>query len=239
MSADETTATMACDTEESTSLAEQPTSDQTLGEEDGTDQIVLLTDGAANLVTLDERTGEVIDVEGAPDDAADIEYLVEWVGSKRAWSLARAEGLTAERDALLARIHKQFDPQINYYTKFADWTIVRYYHRLKEFAARALKGKKVKTLKHSLLVMKFGLTKPKTDILENEKAVLYVKEACPDALSVKESVLKTEIVKAIEAAQALPDTDENKEIRRLLSWERAAEYGIVRVPGGEETFKVE
>jgi hypothetical protein len=198
-------------------------------------------------------------VDGAPDDSADIEEIINWVGGRRAFAQAKASGLIVERDALLKRINDQYNPQINYYTRFADWTITRYFNQLREFAARALVGKKSKTLKFNLLVMKFSSTRAKTEILEGQEdaALAYVKELCPDAVAVKESILKTELKAAVEAAQrrraALKEAYENAEtqeeaaeikkeydsLKALADTKQFKENGIFFNPGGEETFKVE
>jgi len=234
---------------------------------DGTEQpnqveaieVAIITDGAVNMVTIDESTGEVLSVDGAPDDTADIEEIINWVGGRRAFAQAKAEGLKVERDLLLKRINDQYNPQINYYSRFADWTIMRYFNQLREFAARALVGKKTKTLKFNMLVLKFGVTRAKTEILEGQEdeALAYVKTMCPEAIAVKENILKTELKAAVEAAQArmaaLKEAYDNAEtsdeaaaikkeytaLKKLADVELFREHGVYFNPGGEETFKVE
>jgi hypothetical protein len=224
-----------------------------------TTEVAIITDGAVNVVTIDEKTGEVISVDGAPDDTAGIEEIVNWVGGRRAFAQAKAEGLKVERDLLLKRINEQYNPSINYYTRFADWTIMRYFNQLREYAARALVGKKTKTLKFNMLTMKFSLTREKTEILEgmDTEALIYVKQMCPTAIAVKENILKTELKAAVEAAiarravlkeayEAAETSEEAAEIKKeynalkkLADTDLFKEHGIYFNPGGEETFRVD
>ncbi len=167
-----------------------------------TDEIILILDGATNTVTVDQATGEVLAVEGAPEDTADIQEILKWVGDRRIFALAKAEGLRAERDVILKRINDQYNPQINHMENFAKWCIIRYFNQLRDFAARALVGKKTKTLKANLLVLKFGTTRERVDLLpglEND-ALQYVEEFCADAITIKKSISKTNLKAAVDDA---------------------------------------
>lgn len=203
------------------------------------EQIVLLTDGAENLVTIDANTGEIIAVDGAPADSAEVEEIVKWVGGRRAFALAKAAGITAERDQLLAKINAQYTPQINYYTRFAEWTTVRYYGILKDYARRVLAGGKIKTAKVHLLALKFGTTRYSIDITDPEKALDWARQYCPEGIKTTESVLKTEVSKVIEEAEALPVLAKTKKKKATRGRAAAAASGIVVNPGGEETFSIQ
>lgn len=218
-----------------------------------TETVALLNDSSETIVTFDTETGEVLGVVDAPDDATDINDTVEWIGARRAYAVAKAQGLTAERDVLLAKINEQYNPKIKRLERFADWMVLTYYNRLKEFAARALTGQKTKTLKIAMLTMKFGKTRASTQILEGmeEVALQHVKMLVPDAIKVSESILKTELRNAVAQAEGIMDmTEAERKALKLPKGDllvikaradRAAllEHGINLYEGGEETFKVE
>lgn len=205
------------------------------------------------IVTFDTRTGEVLEVAEAPDDTAALEDVLNWVGGRRAYALAKAHGLETERDELLEKIRKQFDPKINKLNRFADWTIMHYLSALKEYARRALTGNKSKTLKLGLLTLKFGSTRARVDILENQEAeaLAYVKGLFLEAVAVKESIAKKTLRLMVAQAENYLDLAPEEREELKLSKEDAAilearadrealvKNGINLYEGGEETFTVD
>jgi len=182
------------------------------------EEIALVTD-TETLVYMDPATGEVRDVADAPEETGDILQITDWVGNKLAYSKAKIGGLTAEREALLKRIHDQYDPQIRHYGEFGNWCLVRYSAQLREYGRRLLDGKAARSIRTGLLHLRFGTTRPRVDVVDEDRALAWCEEKCPDAIQVRRSVLKSAIPEELKA--------------------EASENGFEFYPGGEETFKIE
>jgi len=179
-------------------------------------EVVAIVTDSENTAIVDRETGEILEVMGAPEDTVEIEEIATWVGQKRAYALAKLEGLEAEKKALIARIDDQYDPQIKRYDRFAEWCKIRYFDRLRGYACQLLEGQKARSVKIHLLTLAFRKTRPKTSVVDADAALAWAEARCPEA------VTKSLLVSMVPV--------------ELL--DEALEHGFAFYPGGEDKFEI-
>ena len=190
---------------------------------EGENEIVIVTDDFT-LATVNTETGEILGIEDAPDEDLDRLDIIDWVGMRRMKVNAKLQGLRAEKAEWYARVDKQYDSQIRHLERFVQYLDAAYTPMLREYAKKALDGKKTKTLKIGFLELSFGTTRARVDVVDNDKAVAYCKKnKLTAAIKVAESVLKS----------AIPES-----IKVKLTAVKQEQTGLFFYPGGEETFQI-
>jgi phage host-nuclease inhibitor protein Gam len=191
--------------------------------EETSPEVVLITDDFT-LATINTETGEILGIEDAPDEDLDIIDIIDWVGMRRMKANAKLQGLRTEKAEWSAKLDKQFDPQIRHLERFVKYLDEFYTPMMRDYAKKALDGKKTKTLKVSFLELSFGTTRARVDIVDNDKAVAFCKKnKLAEAIKTTTSVLKS----AIPAA-----------LRAKLTVDKQDKTGLFFYPGGEETFTI-
>ncbi len=127
------------------------------------------------LATVDTATGEVISVESAPPETASIEALADWVGTQRTWAAGRAAGVRSEKQIWQDRINLMFDADIKKYDNYKKWVETRYEKIFEEYTKKVLKGKTQRSVKMGLLILALTKTRAKTEILDEENALMLLR----------------------------------------------------------------
>ena len=184
--------------------------------------IVKMTD-EDTLAIIDTETGEILGVEDAPETTTDLQF-VEWFGNRRTRALAKKAGLEAEKAEWYSKIGRQYDGEIKCLDNFVEYLDKAYTPMLEYYAKVVLEGKKTKTLKLGFLELSFRTTRPRLDVVDNEKAVAFCEKfSLSNAIKIVKSVLKSEI-----------PTD----IKNNLVAEKQDETGLLFYAGGEEEFHI-
>jgi hypothetical protein len=156
---------------------------------------------------IDEETGEVLghveltQMEDAFKEVAPAAPFVIDTPAKVDWVLEKLQTLDADLAAVEARraaINANLDTQADALRKRRAWTEMRFAADLRMFAAAVLAGSKLRTYTSPFGKLSFRKTAGAITILFPEDALAWCKENCPEAIVVKESVIKTPL-KAIES----------------------------------------
>lgn len=154
---------------------------------------------------IDSETGEVLGL-AEPFQVTDIKSA-EWVMRKMHEAESQAKAYEAQAADILANLCKL----TKFHRSKAEWLKTCYGSQLEEVAkANLIKGKK--TWSSLFGSVAFRTTAPRLDIVDEEDAITWAKVYYPEAIKVKESLLKSNI-----------PTDEVY----------PPESGIVFVPAGE------
>lgn len=180
------------------------------------DELVLVTD-----------SGEIIGFLNAPHAEMERRNILEWVGERLTTSQAKQAGIEAEKQFWLAKIDKQYNPQINKQIRIQKQLRYMYEPTAKGYMddmVAAHKGKTpLRSLKIGMLLLQLTTTKARVDVLDEPKAIAWAEEKCPDAVKTEKSIGKS----------LIPDA-----VKKTLTKEQAAESGIFWYPGGEDKFEV-
>lgn len=171
-------------------------------------------------VLVDPETGEVMGLLEEPEEMEDAEGLAHWLGQALTSARAQLVGLQAEKQAWLDKVAEQFDSSIRRAEGKVRWLSERpdWLEMLRTLHEKRAPGKP--SFKLGLLATRIKKSRESLEITDEEQALEFVREHCPDAIQVRESLLKTHIPP--EVRQALP-----------------ADAGLIWHPAGEtETFEV-
>jgi hypothetical protein len=139
---------------------------------------------------LDSDTGEIYWMADVLPVEFDEREIAEWVGERRARANARMAGLIAEKEAWLAKVAAQFDGAIRRKQKYVEHLDTSFAPLLERLARMQLDGKKERSCRIGLLTLRFRKTRAWVDILDEELALEWAKANCPEAIRVREFILK-------------------------------------------------
>ena len=191
---------------------------------DGENEIVVVDEDTMTLINTE--TGEVVGyADLPPEDLGDVD-LAKWIGEKRAWHKGKAEGLKAEKQVWLDTINKRYDTQIKRHDSALKWFETTYYQFLFELAKRMIGAGKKRSVAVGLLLLKLRKTSAKTEVLDSEKAIAWLKGAgLSEAVKTTESVLVSMLPDEVKAKLTKPSNQ--------------AKTGLAFNPGGEDQLKIE
>jgi hypothetical protein len=195
-----------------------------MAEEEAPEEIVVVDE--ESLALINTVTGEITGYkEIPPEDLEDLE-LAKWIGERRAYHKGRVEGLKAEKQVWIDTINKRFDTRIRNHEGAIKWFEATYHDLLFALAKKLIGDGKKRSAAIGLLLLKLTKTRAKTEILDNERAVAWLKKAnLPEAVKTTETVLTSFI----------PDEVKFK----LVKESNQAKTGIAFRPGGKDELKIE
>jgi len=188
------------------------------------EELVIVDEESMALVNL--STGEVLGYqEIPPENLADMD-IARWIGERRAYHKGRAAALRAEKQVWQEVIDKRFDTRIKRHDGALLWFENTYHNMLLGLAKQLIGDGKKRSASIGLLLLKFQKTRAKTEVLDEEKAIAYLKLAgLTDAVKVKESVLVSMIPDDLKA--------------KLVKEKNQEKVGIAFRPGGEDELKLD
>lgn len=164
--------------------------------------------------------GEVLSVSGLPPEDAGAEEVARWLGPRRARAMAKAAGLTAERNALLRQISEQYDPLIKRENSYVAFLDAQYGPLLRGLLERLLDGKKARSARVGLLNLRLRKSAVRTVIPNADLALNWLKlRGETKAVKVTETILKSEISEHVKGAMVTE--------------------GLLAYEGGDDEFSVE
>lgn len=192
--------------------------------EESPEEMIYIDEESMALINV--TTGEVVGYqEIAPEDVGDID-LAKWVGDRRTYHKAKLEGIKAEKQLWIDTINSRYDARIKRHEGAIKWLETTYEDFLFQLAKRLIGTGKKRSVAVGMLLLKLRKTSAKTEVLDEEKALAWLKKAgVTEAVKVKESVL----------VSMLPDDLKQK----LVKESNQEKTGIAFYPGGEETLKIE
>jgi len=104
----------------------------------------------------------------------------------------------------LERITVQYESRKKDLEKRIEWFRKRFGFELEQWARKNLPHNR-KTVKLAHGNLRFRTVKPQVEIVDQEKALDWAKQNCPDAVVVRESVLKTPLKETIFETGEIPD----------------------------------
>ena len=171
------------------------------------------------MATVDMETGEVLEVSDAPMNTQDIVGVAKWLGEKLTWAQAKQVELEAGKKFWLDKVDKMYNPSINKFSRLQQYLINMYTPMMEVYARECIfnpdgtKRGKSSSLKIDLLNLKFNVTRPRVDIIDQEAAIKLLREEIAlakdegrdeiakqlaDSIKVTRTILKSAIPKDIE-----------------------------------------
>lgn len=149
---------------------------------------------------LIDGNGEVVGEHGAPDQTAEIMDIIGWLGPRYQHACAQLKGKKTERDALIAAINAQYDPQIKRLEGRVAWLGMQYRDKLLEYTKTliAAANGKTKTFRVGLLKLALRTRPGKLEVTDEATALQWAKLACPNAVEMKERLFVSRIPKEME-----------------------------------------
>lgn len=198
------------------------------------DAIVIISDGS--LVRVDVNTGEVLGFEDAPPENMAMDEVVGWFAGKFNLLNGKKSGLETEREYHLDRINTQYDPDIKRLDNSIKWLVASYENMCRGYAKNALMGKG-KTVKVQGVKFSFRAAQPKTEILDQSKAVAFMMRiGVPEAVKTVTTVLTSLIPEEVKVR--LDGTRKKIRLDGQAISVNPEETGIKFTPAGEDTFSI-
>lgn len=187
------------------------------------DECIVLDEESMALV--DMRTGEILGYRETPPESVDDVKLAEWVGERRTYHQGRVAALEAEKQVWIDKINARFDSSIKRHRGAITWFDKTYYGFLFELAKRMIGDGKKRSVSVGLLLLKLRKTSAKTEIVDEAKALAWLKIAgLNDAIKTVESILVSKLPEDLKQKLTKPSNQEKT--------------GLAFYPGGDEELKL-
>ena len=225
------------------------------------EQIAVYQTEDDTLAIVNPETGEIVGVEDAPKDTeTTVLDSIEWMAGRRLYALSKAAGLKAEKALLQDRLDGQYDAQIRKFERFASYLVAAYAPICELYAKSALEGHKERTLKLFGLVFKFKKTRPKVEIVDEQRAVEVLEElvrfhthqaelllkrktkATDEKLNqqiAENKVLLETYQRCINLKKSVYKTELPELLKEKLPAADADTNGMYFYPGGDEEFSID
>lgn len=181
--------------------------EEEIGTEKEATEIVVVDEETMTLINTE--TGEVVGVKDTPPEDAPAVETATWIGERRDWHKGRLAGLQAEKQSRIDTINRIFDTQINRHTNAMKYLEYKYGSMLFDLAKKLIGESKKRSTAVGLLLLKLRKTKPSVDIVDNDKAVQYMKGLVAAWTEKKDRV-------ALKLDKLEPDSDESVALQLRL-----------------------
>lgn len=188
------------------------------------EELVIVDEESMALVNI--ITGEIMGYQEIPPENLPDMDIARWIGERRSYHKGRAAALRAEKQVWQDVIDKRFDSRIKRHDSALTWFENTYHNMLLGLAKQLIGDGKKRSAAVGLLLLKFQKTRAKTEVLDEEKAIAYLKLAgLTDAIKVKESILVSMIPDDLKA--------------KLVKEKNQEKVGIAFRPGGDDELKLD
>lgn len=172
-------------------------------------------------------SGEIIGFANAPRADLERRNILEWVGERITTAQARKAGIMAEKDVWQRKIDRQYNPSINKQSRIEARLKALYEPVGKAYLDELIANYKGKTplrsAKVGLLMLQYGKTSARVDIVDEEAAIKTAEKEFPEAIKTVKSILKSQI--PADKKKTFTEDQKNKS-------------GIFWYPGGEDEFNL-
>lgn len=151
------------------------------------EQIIVTDDG----YRVDPETGEVLGFDS--ETPTDFIPFMDFVLQRRAQAEARAAGLTAEMNLLVAGIKERFETRIAEQTRKVEWLDAQHGPAIQKWAHEQIEGGKAKSVKTAWATLGFRASREKMEVLDPQVALDWAKDNCPEAVRIEEKLLVSAI----------------------------------------------
>jgi hypothetical protein len=180
---------------------------------------------------INRETGEVVGLMDTPPEEKDDIKFAEWIGERRAYHKAKVAGLLAERQVWLDQIERTYGKSIKRHEGAVKFLEEHNKPFLMMLAKRLIGDGKKRSAAVGLLLLKLIKTRAKTEILDKDKALAYLKKAVEsnpelaEAIKTEESILTSKLPEDFKSLLVNP---KNQEVT-----------GIKFYAGGDDELKIE
>lgn len=172
-------------------------------------------------------SGEIVGFANAPRADLERRNILEWVGERITTAQARKAGIMAEKDVWQRKIDRQYNPSINKQSRIEARLKALYEPVGKAYLDELIANYKGKTplrsAKVGLLMLQYGKTSARVDIVDEEAAIKTAEKEFPEAIKTVKSILKSQI--PADKKKTFTEDQKNKS-------------GIFWYPGGEDEFNL-